>query len=128
VLRRFIAALSDAQEEVWPTFSALLAGRLAHRNFAGEAQPPTFIDFAGPPGTFPRISFQRLLRPDARLDPAIGAVKDRGGIVAPETRFQDIHLTPYARGFPKWRPQMMSGAEVHANIVETLQMGRSPGQ
>ena len=63
VLRRFIAALSDAQEEVWPTFSALLAGRLAHRNFAGEAQPPTFIDFAVLPGPSPGFPFSACSGP-----------------------------------------------------------------
>ena len=47
-------------------------------------------------------------------------------ILAVETKFQDMHLTPYARGFLRWRPRMMSGPEVHANIVETLLAGRSP--
>ena len=67
-----------------------------------------------------------MLQPKAELDPALKAVKDRVVIVAVETRFQDIYLTPYARSFLKWRPQMMSGAEIHASSVETLLTNRSP--
>jgi adenylate cyclase len=92
-----------------------------------EAVPsPPYIGFAGPPGTFPRLSFRRLLRPGAEQDPALQALNQKVVIVALETRLQDIHLTPYARSFLHLGPHMMSGPEVHANIVETLLTGRAP--
>jgi adenylate cyclase len=128
VLRRFITALPTGEGEMWPTLAALLAGRMTDKGPSEAALPssPTLIGFAGPPGTFPRISFRRLLRPDADQDQGLKALKDKVVIVALETRLQDIHLTPYARSFLYWRPQMMSGPEVHANIVETLLTGRFP--
>ena len=126
VVRRFLPVLPDADGELWPTFADLLAERQANRSFPREVGTPAYINFAGPPGTFPRISFQRLLKPDAELDPALNTVKDKVVILALETKFQDMHLTPYARGFLRWRPRMMSGPEVHANIVETMLAGRSP--
>ncbi len=126
VVRRFLPALPDADGEPWPTLAALLAERQANRDFPREVGTPAYIDFAGLPGTFPRISFQSLLKPDAEQDPALKAVKDKVVILAVETKLQDMHLTPYARGFLRWRPRMMSGPEVHANIVETILMGRSP--
>ncbi|OGR05778.1 MAG: hypothetical protein A3K23_01895 [Desulfobacca sp. RBG_16_58_9] len=125
-LRRFITALPDAEGESWPTFAALLSGWVANNNLATTAQPLAYISFVGPPGTFPRISFRRLLQPDAKLEQDLKAVQGKAVIVALETRLQDIHLTPYARSF-LWRgPRMMSGPEVHANIVETLLTGRRP--
>ena len=126
VVRRFLPALPDADGEPWPTLAALLAERQANRTFPGKSGLPLIIDFAGLPGTFPRISFQSLLKPDAEQDPALKAVKDKVVILAVETKLQDMHLTPYARGFLRWRPRMMSGPEVHANIVETMLTGRSP--
>ena len=126
VIRRFMTVFSDAEGEAWPTFAGLLAGRQANRSFIDSARHPTYINFAGPPGTFPRISFRRLLAPQAETDPIIKTVQDKVVIVALETKFQDIHLTPYAQSFLGWRPLMMSGPEVHANIVETLLTGGSP--
>ena len=126
VLRRFITALADTGGETWPTFAGLLAAQAVDDNLSKQAQPPTCIRFAGPPGTFPRISFRRLLRPQALLDQGLKSIKDKIVIVALETKLQDIHLTPYARSFFFLRPQMMSGPEVHANIVETLLTGRFP--
>jgi adenylate cyclase len=126
VLRRFVTALPDAEGEIWPTFAALLTQRPADGNVSEAAQALPNIGFAGPPGTFPRLSFRRLLRPEAELDPNLKALKDKVVIVALETRLQDIHLTPYARSFLHWGPHMMSGPEVHANIVETMLTGLTP--
>jgi adenylate cyclase len=126
VLRRFVTALPDAEGEVWPTFARLLAQRAAEGNASETAPALPYIGFAGPPGTFPRVSFRRLLRPEAESEAQLMGLKDKVVIVALETRLQDIHLTPYARSFLHWGPQMMSGPEVHANIVETLLAGRAP--
>jgi adenylate cyclase len=126
VLRRFVIALPDAEGDIWPTFAALLTKRPADANVSEAVPSPPYIGFAGPPGTFPRLSFRRLLRPGAEQDPALQALNQKVVIVALETRLQDIHLTPYARSFLHLGPHMMSGPEVHANIVETLLTGRAP--
>jgi adenylate cyclase len=125
-LRCFNTALPDTEGEIWPTFAALLSGRVNNEPLATLAQPPAYIGFVGPPGTFPRISFRRLLRPDAKLEQELKGVQGKVIIIALETRLQDIHLTPYARSSLFSGPRMMSGPEVHANIVETLLTGRYP--
>jgi adenylate cyclase len=126
VVRRFVSALSDAEGEIWPTFAALLTQRAAAGDMPKASQAQSYIGFAGPPGTFPRLSFRRLLSPEADLDQNLKGLKGKVVIVALETRMQDIHLTPYARSFLNWGPLMMSGPEVHANIVETMLTGRAP--
>jgi adenylate cyclase len=126
VIRRLVTALPNASGETWPIFGALLAGsRVA--GSPDRALTPSRIRFAGPPGTFPRLPFKRLLLPGAEKDRDLkAALKDKVVIVALETGLLDLHLTPYARGFFHLRPRLMSGAEVHANIVETLLGGRYP--
>ena len=68
-----------------------------------------------------------MLSPGAESDPQIQALKDKVVIIAYEpTGVQDIHQTPYSRGFLNFSARFMSGPEVHANIVETLLTGRFP--
>jgi len=126
VIRCFTTALHDYQGDLWPTFAALLADRALDGKLLQGRQLLQPIGFAGPPGTFPRLSFQRLLRPQAEIDPEIQALRNKVVIIALEGKIQDIHLTPYARGFLWFGPLMMSGPEIHANIVETLLTGRFP--
>ena len=126
VLRRFVRALPDSKGDSWPTLAALLASRAQNQSHFLKARPPSYIRFAGPPGTFPRISFRRLLQPGAAQDPELKALKGKMVIVGWESGLQDVLLTPYARSFLAWRPELMSGPEVHANIVETLLTERHP--
>ncbi|MEW6386619.1 MAG: adenylate/guanylate cyclase domain-containing protein [Thermodesulfobacteriota bacterium] len=127
VIRRFIPALAVDEDEVWVTFGKLLAERGAPGAPAAEPSGPESISFAGPPGTIPRISFRRLLREGAESDPEIRGLKNKIVIIASEiSGQQDVVLTPYARGFITRNPLMMSGAELHGNIVETLLRGRAP--
>jgi len=119
VIRRFVPAFSWGGIERWLTFAQLLAARAAGTEPPREPHPPSPIAFAGPPGTIPRVSYQRLLNPGAVQDPQIQALKDKVVIIGYEpSEVQDIHQTPYARP--------MSGPEIHANIVETILTGRSP--
>jgi adenylate cyclase len=127
VIRRFTPILADSAGEAWLTFSGLLAARAMGREELDSGQTLCYIGFAGPPGTIPRISFRRLLRPGAENDPELIHLKGKVAIIATETSMgQDITQTPYARGFLSFRARMMSGVEVHANIVETLLTGKSP--
>jgi adenylate cyclase len=149
VIRRYTPAMGDEYGQVMLSFAKLLAARAAGQDPAGEIQrlqhdpalkdwsaddPGTvnlavfpLIGYVGPPGTFARFSFGRFLRPGAETDPEIRNLKDKVVIIAYEpSAFQDIHSTPYSLGLWKWQGSDMSGAEVHANIVETLLTGKFP--
>lgn len=119
VIRSLAPAYPLGGGDVWVTFAQLLATRYAGGKSTGKASTRLPIAFAGPPGAIPRVSFRKLLTPDALRDPQVQGLKDKVVIIAYEpSEVQDKHQTPYAR--------LMSGPEVHANIVETILTGRSP--
>lgn len=138
VVRRFFPTLFDDGTVPNLTFATLLAVRAAGLKATSSSWSlgsrevpnvilPYTIGFVGPPGTIPRLSLRRLLNPQADTDHEIQSLKDKVVIIAAEhIGHQDIHLTPYAHGFPGFEGRMMSGAELHANIVETLLTGRFP--
>jgi adenylate cyclase len=155
-IRRYLLALEDEFDTVLLTFPYLLTLHLKQEDPLAEIQrlraDPRLkawsadddvavseailprIAYLGPPGTFPRLSFQRLLQPGAEKDEELRRLlRGKVVIIANEHRTsQDVHLTPYAQGFWWWPGQDMSGAEIHANIVENLLSGRrlatlSPG-
>jgi adenylate cyclase len=149
VIRRYTPAMTDEYGQVLLSFDKLLATRAAGGEPAGELQrlqhdpalkdwsaddastvnlaAVPLIGYAGPPGTFMRLSFRRFLRPGAENDPEIRNLKGKVVIIAYEpTALQDIHSTPYSLSLWKWQGTDMSGAEIHANIVETLLTGKFP--
>jgi class 3 adenylate cyclase/CHASE2 domain-containing sensor protein len=136
VIRRFAPALFDGDTLPNLTFATLLAvkgsglepsskrwslgGRGIHHDTTTYP-----IGFVGPPGTIPRLSFAKLLEPMAEKNPELQWLKGKVVIIAPEhVGIQDFHLAPYAREFWKTEGRLMSGGELHANIVETLLSGR----
>ncbi len=148
-IRRFVPALADDYGQAAFTFGKLLALRAANRDPAALLQRlrrdpalqawsgvdpeginnSTFplIGFAGPPGTFPRLSMGRFLMPGAEKDPAIMALKNKAVIMAYEpAALQDSHPTPYSLSLWPWEGSDMSGPEIHANIIETLLTGKFP--
>lgn len=148
-IRRFVPALPDDYGQAGLTFGKLLALRAANRDPAAtiallthdpvlklwsgvdpqgiNASTFPIIGFAGPPGTFPRLSMQRFLASGAEDDPAIKALKDKIIIIAYEpAALQDSHPTPYSLSLWTWQGNDMSGPEIHANIIETLLTGRFP--
>jgi class 3 adenylate cyclase len=90
-------------------------------NIAGRVIYPdrlANISYAGPPGTFPKISFSRLLAENAANDPAVQALRGKIVIIGGDfTGMNDIHDTPYSSS-------LMTGPEIQANIVETLLSGK----
>jgi len=125
VIRRFAFLMPDGDGQVWASFAFLLAERAQEKPPVPVERPLAPISFTGPPGTVPRLSFRQLLKPMAEMDPAVLSLRDKVVIVGSEFSGQpDIFLTPYARGFLGLGTTMMSGVEVHANIVETLLSGR----
>ncbi len=82
------------------------------------------IGYAGPPGTIPRISLGDLLQPDAGNNPKVKALKDKVVILGGEFHgMNDWHSTPYTTRLFGGGGNLMTGPEVHANIVETLLSG-----
>ncbi|MFN3884566.1 MAG: adenylate/guanylate cyclase domain-containing protein, partial [Rhodocyclaceae bacterium] len=83
------------------------------------------IVFAGPPGSFPTLSFAALLEPDAAQRPEVLAMRDKVVIIgAGYAGMNDVHPTPYSNTFGA-ADRMMSGPEIQANIVETLLSART---
>ena len=136
VVRRFFPALFDDGTMPSLTFATLLSVRaaglkptssswsLGGREISNSILPQA-VGFVGPPGTIPRLSFSQLLNSEANEEREIQYLKDKVVIIAAEyLGNQDIHLTPYAHGFLGFESRMMSGAELHANIIETLLTGR----
>jgi adenylate cyclase len=138
IVRRFVPVLFDDGTMPSLTFGTLLALRAAGLDPASHSwslgaqkvlngPSPRRIGFVGPPGTIPRLSFGRLLSPEADNDPDVQRLKGKVVIIAAEhSGMQDIHLTPYAQGLLGMEGHVMTGAELHANIVETLLTGRFP--
>ncbi|WP_126443844.1 adenylate/guanylate cyclase domain-containing protein [Sulfuricystis multivorans] len=99
------------------TLAALAARQAGKTDLPGERRR---IVFAGPPGSFPTISFATLLAPEAHKRPEIQALRDKVVIVgAGYAGMNDVHPTPYSNTFGAV-DRMMPGPEIQANIVETL--------
>ncbi len=76
------------------------------------------VPFAGPPGTYPRISYAQLLKDDTLLT----GLRDKIIIVGmTATGLQPGLLTPVS----VLQHHYMSSAEWHANVVDMLRNGRS---
>ena len=84
------------------------------------------ISYAGPPGTIPRVSLSKVLADGAANDPAVRALRDKVVIIGGDFRgMNDIHSTPYSGRLIANGSGLMAGAEIQANIVETLLSGKA---
>ncbi|MBI5529275.1 MAG: adenylate/guanylate cyclase domain-containing protein [Deltaproteobacteria bacterium] len=138
VVRRYVTAVFDDGTQPAATFGALLAAKAAgidpsrrEWNIGGvrldNGLSPRTIAYMGRPGTVPRIPFGQLLPKGAENTREIEVLKGKVVIIAAEhVGNQDVHLTPYSLPAFRRGERMMSGAEIHANIVESLLSGRNP--
>lgn len=79
------------------------------------------INYYGPPRTFPSVSFSKFLEDGAESNPAIRDLKGKVIVIAlGEETMQDLQQTPYSTRFLSVSSKLMSGGEVHANIIETI--------
>jgi adenylate cyclase len=138
-VRRFGLAEADtelARKESLPrlTFGALTAVRFSGQDPKaaswrfGDRQlgagDEVVIAYAGPPGTVPMLSFERLLAPNALQDPAVKALAGKAVIIgAGYAGTNDVHSTPYSTSLAGAQ-KLMPGPEIQANIAETLLSGR----
>ncbi|MBU0751731.1 MAG: adenylate/guanylate cyclase domain-containing protein [Gammaproteobacteria bacterium] len=92
--------------------------RFGSRELAAAAE--LRIAFAGPPGTFKAVSFEKLLRDDATSLPEVLALAGKVVILgAGYAGMNDVHPTPYSTSIGG-ENALMSGPEIQANIVETM--------
>nr|VFK58883.1 MAG: adenylate cyclase [Candidatus Kentron sp. TC] len=138
VVRRFRPTFSEEGTQPKFGFGVLLALRAAGRNPSSDiedlgnrtltaAASPQPIGFVGPPGTIPKVSFARLMEPNALQYREVRALRGKVVIIAADfSGVQDIHPTPYTSGTLFGKGEFMTGAEIHGNIVETLLRDRYP--
>jgi adenylate cyclase len=113
------------------SFAALLALRAQGGNAAAAPVTPAgareTISYLGPQGTIPRVPFYKLLEKDALNDPAVKALRGKIVIIGADYfGSNDLHTTPYGGSLTsRARTAGMPGAEIHANIVETLLSGKT---
>jgi CHASE2 domain-containing sensor protein len=89
-----------------------LQGHLPSRTLFGGGG--AYIDYQGPPGTFPTLSFADILR--GRFAPS--AVRGKVIVIgATSPTLQDLHATPVASD------ELMSGPEIQANSIWTVLHG-----
>jgi adenylate cyclase len=73
-----------------------------------------WIDYYGPPGTIPAVSFASVYRDKLRR----GFFHNKIVVVgATESTLQDVHETPFSQGL------LMSGPEIHAQAIGTILAG-----
>jgi len=97
--------------------------RIAGREIPVEGR--SIITYAGPPGTVPRLSLSKVLAAGALGDPAVQALRGKVVIIGGDFQgMNDVHTTPYSGRLLAGGGALMAGAEVQANIVETLLSGR----
>jgi len=129
VIRTFVPKILKGSELPTHTFAPLMAKRVMGETLGRQFETisPCRIGYAGPPGTYPRISFERLLTSAAEDQDLYRRVNGKLVIIAFENvGIQDAHLTPYAARIPGRHSAVMTGAEIHANIIDTLLDDRSP--
>ena len=96
------------------SFGVVAAETALGRKIAPPGSGATWIDFAGPPGTVKTYSFSRVM---LGLVPA-SAFTGKIVVVGPSApSLQDVHSTATSGG------EVMSGAEIQANAIETALHG-----
>jgi adenylate cyclase len=102
------------QIEGLTAFAVAAAERALNRSirFPGGPDATALIDYRGPAGTIPETSFSRVL--ENRFAP--GAFRGKIVVVGPgDPTLGDVHQTPTSN--------LMSGAEVQANAIDTALRG-----
>jgi adenylate cyclase len=97
-------------------------GRRVRASRFGGASHPVPIDYAGPPGTVPTISFSRVY--EGRFTPAQLAGKIV--IVGPTaSSLQDLHQTPTSGSTPMSGPEVLANAT--ATVLDGIPLREAPG-
>lgn len=106
-----IARVEPSRDGV-PTIAVAAAGSLGHRvDVDAFENDGAWIDFRGPPGTIPEVSFSDVRRGRVPASAIRGKVVVVGMVALTG---QDVHPTPTVRD------ELMSGPEVQANALWTV--------
>ncbi len=96
------------------SFGIVAAEVASGRRVARPAASRPWIDFAGPPGTVHAYSYSRVM--DGKVP--LSAFRDRLVVIGPSaSSLQDVHATAGSGN------EVMSGAEIQANVAETALHG-----
>ena len=81
------------------------------------------IPYLGPPGTIPRISLKQLLQADINSDAFGDQLRNKVVLIGVGPGLGDDHFTPYAGRLLFGHGSLMTGVEIHANVIESLLSG-----
>ncbi len=100
--------------------------RVGNRRIPTDSEGKMRINFVGPPGTFPVIPFREALAAAREKRPLPISVDKAVVIIGVTARsMQDYHSTPYSNHYARYEssptPERMSGPELHANTLATLE-------
>jgi adenylate cyclase len=106
----------DFQDKEWPGFDLQIYRRAKAAGIpaAPLASPEFLINYAGPPGVFPRVAYSRVLSGEIPPEVFEGQIV----LVGATTQIlHDVFPTPFAP------LRTMPGVVIHANILDTLLAG-----
>lgn len=81
------------------------------------------IPYIGPPGSVPQISLKNILQTNDHRDDIWNQLRNKVVLIGVGPGMGDEHFTPYASRLFFGRSSLMSGVEIHANVVESLLTG-----
>ncbi len=93
----------------WLAFSVVVAEAVSGRS-EDRRDYPAWIDYYGPPGTYPAYSFSRVVRGEVPPSAFRGKIV-LVGVTDPV--YKDVFNTPIS-------DQPMAGVEIHANAIDTI--------
>jgi adenylate cyclase len=79
------------------------------------AEDEILINYSGPPGTFPRVPYHRVVRGEVPYESLRGKILLVGPTAPP---MHDAFPTAFTDG-----DELMPGVEIHANVLETFLLG-----
>ena len=119
--------IPDNDDAFWRRVVARLRQQLPDANFAASPPEGALIRYAGPPGTYPRISFYQALEPQRYLPE--GELAGALVIIGRDTRSAaDIgaaQVDTFATPFTQAGHAHMVGMEIHANVFENVLSGKA---
>lgn len=96
-----------------------IGNQLITRDFARRPIP-----FLGPTGSFPVVMLKTLLTADIHDASLQRLVKGKVVLIGLGPGLGDDHHTPFTSRMTPGRGGLMSGAEIHANVIESLLSGQ----
>jgi adenylate cyclase len=102
------------ETQMLTSFGIVAAEVASGRQIAPPAVSRPWIDFVGPPGTVRSYSYSRVM--NGKVPPSV--FRDKLVVIGPSaTSLQDVHATAGSGN------EVMSGAEIQANVAETALHG-----